>query len=108
MLLSHVEPLMEQQIVGVYGLQQSALETEALSQGLEALYQSLLQAMRSEKKRDNQRCPVFLFEKKLGRFSKKLLRVSLERGLIFDKVKVFFAKKPEPIRSRLRVDLGII
>jgi len=59
MLLSHVEPLTEQQIVGVYGLQQSALETEeALSQGLEALYQSLLQAMRSEK-RDNQRCPIF-------------------------------------------------
>ena len=51
MLLSHVEPLTEQQIVGVYGLQQSALETEeALSQGLEALYQSLLQAMRSEKR----------------------------------------------------------
>ena len=49
MVLSHVEPLTEQQIVGVYGLQQSALETEeALSQGLEALYQSLLQAMRSE------------------------------------------------------------
>ncbi|CAD6218718.1 unnamed protein product [Miscanthus lutarioriparius] len=42
MMLSHVEPLTEQQIVGVYGLQQSALETEeALSQGLEALYQSL-------------------------------------------------------------------
>jgi transcription factor TGA len=42
MLLSHVEPLTEQQIVGVYGLQQSALETEeALSQGLDALYQSL-------------------------------------------------------------------
>ena len=51
MLLSHVEPLTEQQIVGVYGLQQSALEMEeALSQGLEALYQSLLQAMRSESK----------------------------------------------------------
>ncbi|CAM0951998.1 unnamed protein product [Alopecurus aequalis] len=42
MLLGHVEPLTEQQIVGVYGLQQSALETEeALSQGLDALYQSL-------------------------------------------------------------------
>lgn len=42
MLLSHAEPLTEQQIVGVCGLQQSALETEeALSQGLEALYQSL-------------------------------------------------------------------
>ncbi|KAL5201333.1 hypothetical protein ABZP36_035687 [Zizania latifolia] len=42
MLLAHVEPLTEQQIVGVYGLQQSALETEeALSQGLDALYQSL-------------------------------------------------------------------
>ncbi|KAF0903074.1 hypothetical protein E2562_024055 [Oryza meyeriana var. granulata] len=42
MLLTHVEPLTEQQIVGVYGLQQSALETEeALTQGLDALYQSL-------------------------------------------------------------------
>ena len=33
-----------------------------------------------------------------------MLRVSLERGLIFDKVKVFFAKNPEPIRSGLQVD----
>jgi hypothetical protein len=42
MLLSHVEPLTAQQIVGVYGLRQSALETEeALNQGLDALYQSL-------------------------------------------------------------------
>ncbi|XP_052166664.1 transcription factor TGA2-like isoform X2 [Oryza glaberrima] len=42
MLVAHVEPLTEQQIVGVYGLQQSALETEeALTQGLDALYQSL-------------------------------------------------------------------
>ncbi|KAL6656250.1 hypothetical protein ACP70R_007076 [Stipagrostis hirtigluma subsp. patula] len=49
MLLSHVEPLTEQQIVGVYGLQQSALETEeALSQGLDALYQSLSEAVVSD------------------------------------------------------------
>jgi transcription factor TGA len=49
MLLSHVEPLTEQQIVGVYGLQQSALETEeALSQGLDALYQSLSDAVVSD------------------------------------------------------------
>lgn len=42
MVLSHVDPLTEQQIVAVYGLQQSAVQTEeALSQGLDALYQSL-------------------------------------------------------------------
>jgi transcription factor TGA len=49
MLLSHVEPLTEQQIVDVYGLQQSALETEeALSQGLDALYQSLADTVVSD------------------------------------------------------------
>jgi hypothetical protein len=37
-----------------------------------------------------------------------MLRGSLERGLIFDKEKVFFAKKPEPIRSGLQVDFKII
>ena len=42
MVLSHVEPLTEQQIVAVYGLQQSAVQTEeALSQGLDTLYQAL-------------------------------------------------------------------
>lgn len=42
MLLHHMEPLTEQQLLGVCGLQQSAQETEeALSQGLEALNQSL-------------------------------------------------------------------
>ncbi|XP_017697821.2 bZIP transcription factor TGA10-like isoform X2 [Phoenix dactylifera] len=40
--LRHTEPLTEQQILGVCGLQQSVHETEeALSQGLEALYRSL-------------------------------------------------------------------
>lgn len=40
--LRHTEPLTEQQILGVCGLQQSVRETEeALSQGLEALYGSL-------------------------------------------------------------------
>ncbi|XP_044397960.1 transcription factor TGA2 isoform X3 [Triticum aestivum] len=42
MVLSHVDPLTEQQIVAVYGLQQSAVQTEeALSQGLDTLYQAL-------------------------------------------------------------------
>ncbi|XP_026658459.2 bZIP transcription factor TGA10-like [Phoenix dactylifera] len=41
-VLRHIEPLTEQQIVGVCGLQQSVHETEeALSQGLEALFRSL-------------------------------------------------------------------
>ncbi|XP_020267914.1 bZIP transcription factor TGA10 isoform X2 [Asparagus officinalis] len=41
-LLSHIEPLTEQQILGICALQQSTQETEdALSQGLESLYQSL-------------------------------------------------------------------
>uniref|UniRef100_A0A0D9XF37 DOG1 domain-containing protein n=1 Tax=Leersia perrieri TaxID=77586 RepID=A0A0D9XF37_9ORYZ len=49
MMLSHVEPLTEQQIVAVYGLQQSAMETEeALSQGLDALYQSLSDSVVSD------------------------------------------------------------
>ncbi|ONM22555.1 bZIP transcription factor family protein [Zea mays] len=49
MLLSHVDPLTEQQIVAVYGLQQSALETEeTLSQGMEALYQSLSDTILSD------------------------------------------------------------
>ncbi|KAG1364227.1 bZIP transcription factor TGA10 [Cocos nucifera] len=41
-VLKHIEPLTEQQILGVCGLQQSLHETEeALSQGLEALFRSL-------------------------------------------------------------------
>nr|XP_019701585.1 bZIP transcription factor TGA10 isoform X2 [Elaeis guineensis] len=49
MLLSHIEPLTEQQILGVCGLQQSTQETEeALSQGLEALHQSLLDTVTSD------------------------------------------------------------
>ncbi|XP_026662128.2 bZIP transcription factor TGA10 [Phoenix dactylifera] len=49
MLLSHLEPLTEQQILGVCGLQQSAQETEeALSQGLEALNQSLSDIVTSD------------------------------------------------------------
>lgn len=40
--MSHIEPLAEQQILGICSLQQSTQETEdALSQGLEALHQSL-------------------------------------------------------------------
>jgi len=47
--LSHIEPLTEQQILGICGLQQSTQETEdALSQGLEALYQSLSDTVASD------------------------------------------------------------
>ena len=41
-------------------------------------------------------------------FSQKTVRVSGERELIFDKVEVFFANRPVPIRSGLSVDLEII
>ncbi|KAF8398457.1 hypothetical protein HHK36_017385 [Tetracentron sinense] len=48
-LLNHIEPLTEQQILGICGLQQSTQETEeALSQGLEALYQSLSDTIASD------------------------------------------------------------
>ena len=60
-----------------------------------------------EKKRNNQRWTVFLFEKNQRMFSQKMMRVSMERGLNSDKVEVFFANKPARIRSGLRVDLEI-
>lgn len=45
-LLSHLDPLTEQQIMGIYSLQQSTQQTEdALSQGLERLQQSLLETI---------------------------------------------------------------
>ncbi|MED6158005.1 bZIP transcription factor tga10 [Stylosanthes scabra] len=48
-IVSQIEPLTEQQIVGICGLQQSTQEAEeALSQGLEALNQSLLNTITSD------------------------------------------------------------
>ena len=48
-ILSQIEPLTEQQILGICGLQQSTQEAEeALSQGLEALNQSLLGTITSD------------------------------------------------------------
>ncbi|KAF8403874.1 hypothetical protein HHK36_011980 [Tetracentron sinense] len=48
-LLNHMEPLSEQQILWICGLQQSTQETEeALSQGLEALHQSLSDTIASD------------------------------------------------------------
>ncbi|KAI4310684.1 hypothetical protein MLD38_035642 [Melastoma candidum] len=48
-ILNHIEPLTEQQILGVCGLQQSTQEAEeALSQGLEALNQSLSDTISSD------------------------------------------------------------
>ncbi|WOL12050.1 transcription factor TGA2.3 [Canna indica] len=49
MPLRYIEPLTEQQILGVRGLQQSTQETEeALSQGLEALNRSLMETITSD------------------------------------------------------------
>ncbi|XP_010265827.1 PREDICTED: transcription factor TGA2.3-like [Nelumbo nucifera] len=48
-LMNHIEPLTEQQILGICGLQQSTHEAEeALSQGLEALRQSLSDTIASD------------------------------------------------------------
>ncbi|KAK4272567.1 hypothetical protein QN277_021106 [Acacia crassicarpa] len=48
-IVSQIEPLTEQQILGIYGLQQSTQEAEeALSQGLEALNQSLSDTITSD------------------------------------------------------------
>ncbi|XP_058071233.1 bZIP transcription factor TGA10-like isoform X2 [Magnolia sinica] len=48
-ILSHIEPLTEQQILGICSLQQSTQEAEdALTQGLEALHQSLSDTIASD------------------------------------------------------------
>ncbi|KAJ4970446.1 hypothetical protein NE237_003545 [Protea cynaroides] len=48
-ILNHIEPLTEQQILGICGLQQSTQEgEEALSQGLEALHHSLSDTIASD------------------------------------------------------------
>ncbi|EPS62739.1 hypothetical protein M569_12050, partial [Genlisea aurea] len=45
---NHIEPLTEQQLVGICNLQQSSLQAEdALSQGMEALQQSLVETLSS-------------------------------------------------------------
>lgn len=49
MIPNQIEPLSEQQLIALYGLQQSTLETEeALSQGLDALNQSLSNVIASD------------------------------------------------------------
>ncbi|XP_077226500.1 transcription factor TGA2.2-like isoform X4 [Tasmannia lanceolata] len=48
LLISHLEPLAEQQLVGICNLQQSSQQAEdALSQGMEALQQSLAETLAS-------------------------------------------------------------
>ena len=46
LLVNQLEPLTEQQLVGIYNLQQSSQQAEdALSQGMEALQQSLAETL---------------------------------------------------------------
>jgi transcription factor TGA len=46
LLVSHLEPLTEQQLMGIYNLQQSSQQAEdALSQGMDALQQSLSETL---------------------------------------------------------------
>lgn len=48
LLVSHLEPLTEQQLMGICNLQQSSQQAEdALSQGMEALQQSLAETLAS-------------------------------------------------------------
>lgn len=48
MLISQLDPLTEQQVMGIYSLQQSTQQAEeALSQGLEQLQQSLIETIAS-------------------------------------------------------------
>lgn len=45
---SHLEPLTDQQLMGIYNLQQSSLQAEdALTQGMDALQQSLSETLSS-------------------------------------------------------------
>ncbi|KAL8501161.1 hypothetical protein ACS0TY_020647 [Phlomoides rotata] len=54
MLITQLDPLTEQQIMGIYGLQQSSQQAEeALSQGLEQLHQSLIDTIANSSINDN-------------------------------------------------------
>ncbi|KAL6506463.1 Transcription factor tga9 [Orobanche gracilis] len=54
MLIAQLDPLTEQQIMGIYGLQQSSQQAEeALSQGLEQLQQSLIETITGGSINDN-------------------------------------------------------
>ncbi|KAL6511034.1 hypothetical protein OROGR_022158 [Orobanche gracilis] len=54
MLIAQLDPLTEQQILGIYGLQQSSQQAEeALSQGLEQLQQSLIDTIAGGSINDN-------------------------------------------------------
>ncbi|KAL6537914.1 Transcription factor tga9 [Orobanche hederae] len=54
MLIAQLDPLTEQQIMGIYGLQQSSQQAEeALSQGLEQLQQSLIDTIAGGSINDN-------------------------------------------------------
>lgn len=79
MVLGHVEPLAEQQIVAVYGLQQSAAETEeALSQGLDALYQSLSDTVVS----DALSCPPANVANYMGQMHVAMNKLSTLEGFV--------------------------
>ncbi|KAK6163588.1 hypothetical protein DH2020_000452 [Rehmannia glutinosa] len=54
MLITQLDPLTEQQVMGIYGLQQSSQQAEeALSQGLEQLQQSLIDTVANGSINDN-------------------------------------------------------
>ncbi|CAA0810688.1 bZIP transcription factor family protein [Striga hermonthica] len=54
MLIAQLDPLTEQQVMGIYGLQQSSQQAEeALSQGLEQLQQSLIDTIANGSINDN-------------------------------------------------------
>ncbi|XXG64090.1 hypothetical protein AAC387_Pa05g2137 [Persea americana] len=78
-LLSHIEPLTEPQIVGICSLQQSTQEAEdALSQGLEALHQSLSETIAS----DALSCPPDNMAHYMGQMAVALNKLSTLQGFV--------------------------
>ncbi|KAJ7972278.1 Transcription factor like [Quillaja saponaria] len=77
-IVNQIEPLTEQQILGVCGLQQSTQETEeALSQGLEALNQSLSETITS----DSLSCPPNMTNY-MGQMAMALNKLSSLEGFV--------------------------
>ncbi|RWR82848.1 transcription factor HBP-1bc38-like protein isoform X2 [Cinnamomum micranthum f. kanehirae] len=77
--LAHIEPLTEPQIVGICSLQQSTQEAEdALSQGLEALHQSLSETIAS----DALSCPPDNVAHYMGQMAIALNKLSTLQGFV--------------------------
>ncbi|KAG6486224.1 hypothetical protein ZIOFF_054794 [Zingiber officinale] len=96
MVLRHIEPLTEQQIVGVCALQQSAQETEeALSHGLEALNQSVSAAIAA----DALSCNSLNVADYMGQMTVAMDKLAAMEGFVRQ---VRYPKSPHNIHSLIR------